>query len=188
MARCCSISLEYSSEEQVHLIMIFIVLGSKLQFLEVFNLSRVKLTNMCMIYNPVTNHVLVQDRIKSWTGLAFPGGHIEEGESIIDSTIREIREETGLTISDLELCGVIYWFNEETNDKFLVFSYRTHSFSGQLLEETEEGKLYWVNKDELSSLPLAEGLRERLPMFLDKKYSEGFGILSRNGKSEMRWQ
>jgi len=151
-------------------------------------LPNVTLTNMCMIYDPDTNRVLVQERIKSWKGLAFPGGHIEDGESIIDSTVREIREETGLIVSNLELCGVIYWFNEDTRDKYLVFSYRTQTFSGRLLEQSEEGKLRWVHKDELSALPLAEGLKERLPMFFDKTYSEGFGIFGKNSKSEMKWQ
>lgn len=151
-------------------------------------MASVELTNMCMIYDAKTKRVLVQDRIKSWRGLAFPGGHIEDGESIIDSTIREIKEETGLTISNLELCGIIYWFNEDNHEKYMVFSYRTDSFTGELLEGTEEGKLYWVDKNELSSLLLADGMRERLPMFFDKKYSEGFGIFSSNGNSEIKWQ
>ena len=44
---------------------------------------------------------------------------MEDGESLIDSTIREVKEETGLMISNLEPCGVIYWFNNETGEKFL---------------------------------------------------------------------
>ena len=151
-------------------------------------MPNIKLTNMCMIHDLATNRVLLLDRIKSWKGLAFPGGHVEDGESIVDSTIREIKEETGLIISDLELCGIVHWFNEDTKDKYLVFSYRTTTFSGQVLTETDEGKLHWVDKDDLLSLPLAEGMKERLPMFIDKKYSEGFGILDTNGKSEMKWQ
>jgi len=151
-------------------------------------LPNVEMTNMCMIYDSTTNKVLVQDRVKSWKGIAFPGGHIEDGESIIDSTIREIKEETGLTISDLELCGIVYWYNDSTGDRYLVFSYRTEVFNGQLLEETEEGRLFWVDKEELPSLNLAEGLKERLPLFLGNKYSEGFGIWNEHQQTEMKWQ
>ncbi|RKN84069.1 8-oxo-dGTP diphosphatase [Paenibacillus ginsengarvi] len=151
-------------------------------------MSKVEMTNMCMIHDRSTGKVLMQDRIKSWKGLSFPGGHVEDGESIIDSTIREIKEETGLTIADLELCGIVNWYNDVTGDKYLVFSYRTETFSGQLLEQTEEGRLLWVDKSELPSLPLAEGLKGRLPMFLDKAYSEGFGVWNEHRKSEMKWQ
>lgn len=151
-------------------------------------MSKVELTNMCMIYDKEADKVLVQDRIKSWKGISFPGGHIEDGESIIDSTIREIKEETGLTIKDLELCGIIYWYNKSTGDKYFVFSYRTDKFSGQLLDETEEGRLFWVDKHELESLQLAEGFKERLPLFFNKKYSEGFGIWNEQGDREMKWQ
>ena len=58
----------------------------------------VTLTNMCMVYDDAGN-VLVQDKVdKKWSGLTFPGGHIEKGESFVDSVIREVYEETGLTI------------------------------------------------------------------------------------------
>lgn len=152
------------------------------------SLPKVEMTNMCMVYDKATDRVLVQDRIKSWKGISFPGGHIEDGESIVDSTIREIKEETGLLISNLELCGIIYWFNDETGDKYMVFSYRTDVFSGKLLVKTEEGSLFWVDKNELETLSLADGLKERLPMFFDKKFSEGFGVWNENSKSEMKWQ
>lgn len=151
-------------------------------------MPKVEMTNMCMIYDKATNKVLVQDRIKSWKGISFPGGHVEDGESIVDSTIREVKEETGLSVSDLELCGIMYWYNDATGDKYLVFSYRTDVFHGQLLEQTEEGRLFWVDKQELPTLPLADGLKERLPMFFDKKYSEGFGIWNDTNASEVKWQ
>ena len=44
-----------------------------------------------------------------WAGYAFPGGHIEEGESLVESVIREIYEETGLTIADPKLVAVKDW-------------------------------------------------------------------------------
>lgn len=150
-------------------------------------MGNVELTNMCMVYDKANNKVLVQDRVKSWRGISFPGGHVEDGESIIESTIREIKEETGLVISNLELCGIIYWYNNETGDKYFVFNYRTEVFSGDLLEKTDEGKVFWVDKDNLSELNLAEGLKERLPMFLDKKYSEEYGVWNEHGSNQIKW-
>ena len=41
-------------------------------------------------------------------------------------------------------------------------------FNGELLDKTDEGSIFWVDKNELSTLNLAEGMKERLPMFLDK--------------------
>ncbi|WP_043932925.1 8-oxo-dGTP diphosphatase [Bacillus sp. EB01] len=151
-------------------------------------MAKVTLTNMCMIYDKEKNKVLVQDRIKSWQGISFPGGHVEDGESLIDSTIREVKEETGLTVSNLEPCGVIYWFNNETGEKFFVFNYRTNNFSGNLLDNTDEGRISWVDKDELLKLNLAEGMRDRLPMFFDKKYSEGFGVWNEHTEGQLKWQ
>lgn len=150
-------------------------------------MSKIEMTNMCMIYDKSNNKVLVQDRIKSWKGLSFPGGHVEDGESIVESTIREIKEETGLTISNLELCGIVYWVNDETGERYFVFNYRTEVFRGELLKETDEGKVFWVDKDELPTLNLSDGLKERLPMFLDKKYSEGFGTWNEHNISKLRW-
>ena len=64
-------------------------------------LEQVELTNMCAIIDEKNHKVLVQERKKSWTGIAFPGGHLEKGEALIPSTIREIKEETGLNISQI---------------------------------------------------------------------------------------
>lgn len=68
-----------------------------------------KLMNMCMITNQVTNKVVVQDKINKphWRGITFPGGKIENGESIIESTIREVKEETGLDVKALKFSGLI---------------------------------------------------------------------------------
>ena len=65
---------------------------------------------MCMVYDDNEN-ILAQDRVsKDWPGLTFPGGHVEDNETIEQSVIREIKEETGLTISSVECCGgTIEW-------------------------------------------------------------------------------
>ena len=146
-------------------------------------MAKTELTNMCMIYKD--NKVLVQERVKSWKGITFPGGHVENGESIVESTKREIKEETGLIITNLVPCGIVHWYNNETGERYFVFNYKTSSFSGNLLNKSEEGKVYWVEIDKLSTLNLSEGFQERLPMFLEDKYIEAFGIWNKNGERKV---
>ena len=71
--------------------------------------EKIELTNMCMIYDNDGN-VVVQEKLnKNWGGITFPGGHVETGESFVDSVIREVKEETGL---DVKNGGVVYsYFN-----------------------------------------------------------------------------
>lgn len=66
----------------------------------IHQLEKIELTNMCMIYDQEGN-ILIQNRTKSWCGVAFPGGHVEPKESIVDSVKRELLEETGLTIDNV---------------------------------------------------------------------------------------
>ncbi|SOC44264.1 8-oxo-dGTP diphosphatase [Ureibacillus acetophenoni] len=151
-------------------------------------MSKVTLTNMCMIYDRKNHKVLVQERVQSWKGISFPGGHVEDGESLIDSTIREVKEETGLTVSNLEPCGVIYWFNDETGEKYFVFNYRTEVFSGELIHTTHEGNNFWVDIEDLANLNFSPGMEERLAMFLQKEYSEGFGVWNEYRPGQMKFQ
>lgn len=67
--------------------------------------EQVELTCLCMIYKD--DMILLQNRIKKdWQGYTLPGGHIEPGESFVDAVIREMKEETGLTIKNPKLCGI----------------------------------------------------------------------------------
>ena len=85
-------------------------------------MPKIEMTNMVMIQDRQTGKVLVQDRVRSWKGLSFPGGHVEDNESIVDSAVREVKEETGLDVCNLKSCGVIHWLNRKTHDRFMVFS------------------------------------------------------------------
>ena len=81
----------------------------------------IELTNLCMVYEDNDN-ILVLDRLAGdWAGVTFPGGHVEEGESIIDSVIREVKEETGLDIQSPKLCGLKQWQNTDGSRYLVVF-------------------------------------------------------------------
>ena len=132
----------------------------------------IELTNMCAVINKENNQVLVQERTKSWKGVAFPGGHVEIGEAFVPSTIREIKEETGLDISDLKLCGVKSWYNFKSQTRYLVLLFYTYQYSGELIDETDEGKVYWVDIDKLKELPLASSFEETIDVIINGKYTE----------------
>ena len=64
-----------------------------------------ELTVLCLIHD--TDRYLLQNRVRyDWKGYTLPGGHVEPGESIVDAVVREMKEETGLTIRTPKLCGI----------------------------------------------------------------------------------
>lgn len=134
------------------------------------NPEKVILSNMCMIYQK--DQVLVQDRLNpSWPGLAFPGGHVEEGESIVDSTIREIKEETGLDITNLKICGIKQWFSEGI--RYICFLFKTNQFQGNLISTTE-GENFWIKRQDLMNYKLATNFIDMIQVFENDNLSEQF--------------
>ena len=132
------------------------------------------LTNLCLIEDTSTNKVVLQyrspERYKKWSGYAFPGGHIEEGESLVESVIREVYEETGLTIADPKLVAVKDWSLDD-GGRYIVFCYKATEFTGQL-RSSEEGEVSWVEKDQLEQLDLSYDMLPLLEVMEDPDLSE----------------
>lgn len=139
----------------------------------------VTITNMCMIYNG--EKLLVQDKVgaDNWNGITFPGGHVEKGEPFTDAVIREVKEETGLTISNPMLCGVKDWVNDD-GFRYMVLLYKTDKFEGEL-SESEEGKVYWIDRKDMSKMKIAHDMDLLMNVFLDDKLSE-FYYQRKDGK------
>lgn len=105
----------------------------------------------------------------------FPGEHIEKGESLHDAVIREVFEETGLTILNPKLVGVKHFQTRGDKIRYLVFLYRTSVFSG-MLRSSEEGEVTWVPHQDLlaDKIDLADSMDDMLPIFFDQTSSELF--------------
>lgn len=135
--------------------------------------ENVELTVLCLIHK--NNKYLLQDRVKKdWKGFTLPGGHVEPGESIVDAVIREMKEETGLTILNPKLCGLKQFpiiNGEKAEGRYLVFLFTADEFVGEVVS-SEEGAMHWVDKDELSSVNIVNDLTELLQVILDENLSE----------------
>lgn len=133
--------------------------------------------NMCMVTDG--DKVLVIDRKKQdWPGVTFPGGHVEKNESFVESVIREVYEETGLTIEDPVLCGTKQ-FQEDSDTRYVVFFFKAGHFSGQL-RSSHEGEVFWINRKELSSYPLAPDMEAMVQVMESEQLSE-FYYYKKNG-------
>lgn len=129
----------------------------------------VTLTNMCMIVKD--KKILVLNRKNpNWPGLTFPGGHVEDHESFYDSVIREVKEETNLTIENPRLCG-LKQFYDDNDHRYIVFFYTATQFSGQV-KASNEGDLTWMTKKELFDTQLAYNFDRDLLVYFDDKIDE----------------
>jgi len=130
------------------------------------------LTNMCMIYDHQGN-VLVEDRVKQdWPGITFPGGHVEKNEPIVDSTIREVKEETNLDVKDLRICGVMHY--SEKGVRHVIFLLKTDQFSGDI-KSSSEGKISWIKLKNIDNYKLTANMDKILKVFTDDKINEFYG-------------
>lgn len=85
------------------------------------------------------------------------GGHIEHGESPTECIIREAYEETGLTLVNPKLRGLITFVIDDYDE--YSFLYTCDKFTGELIS-CNEGTLEWIAKEEVLNLPIWEGDKE----------------------------
>ena len=135
--------------------------------------EKVEFTNMCMICDG-SKVVVIDRKKKDWPGVTFPGGHVEQGESFTDAVIREVKEETGLTIYSPQLCGIKDWYENEC--RYVVLLYKTSHFSGSLISSSE-GKVWWEELANLSNLNLSLDMNDMIRVFTEDDLSEFFYYL-----------
>ena len=94
----------------------------------------------------------VDENKDKWVGI---GGKFEPGESPEDCALREVREETGLTMHSWAYRGIVTFVSDEWGTEYMHLFW-SDDFSGSL-RDCDEGELEWVDKRRIPSLPIWEG-------------------------------
>ena len=130
--------------------------------------ENVELTTLCMVTDG--DRILLQNRVKKdWQGFTFPGGHAEHGESFVDAVIREMKEETGLTVISPKLAGIKQFPIE--GGRYLVLLFKATQYEGEL-HSSEEGKMEWVERSKLSQIKTVDDFAELLKVMDDPDLTE----------------
>ncbi len=127
-----------------------------------------------MIHRTKKDHDVNKDK---WLGI---GGHFEDGESPEDCLLREVWEETGLTLTDYKFRGLVTFLAGDCQEYMCL--YTADGYSGEMVnrDDCSEGVLEWVDIDQAEKLNIWEGdriflrlLREDHPFFSLKLRYDG---------------
>ena len=99
-----------------------------------------------------------------WVGI---GGKFEPGESPEDCALREVKEETGLTVKSWAYRGIVTFVSDEWGTEYMHLFHCADFFG--TLRDCDEGVLEWVDKKALLSLPIWEGDRIFLRLLDEKR-------------------
>ena len=115
-------------------------------------------TTLCYIEKDDKYLMLLRNKKKvdenkgKWVGV---GGKFEEGESPEECLIREVKEETGLTLTSYKFRGIVTFVSSEWGCEY-IFLYTADGFTGEL-SECSEGELVWIEKKDIFDLNMWEG-------------------------------
>ncbi|MDD5937105.1 MAG: 8-oxo-dGTP diphosphatase [Clostridiales bacterium] len=129
-----------------------------------------KLTTLCYIeqdgkYLMLHRNKKVNDpNHAKWIGI---GGKFEENESPDECLLREVKEETGLTLTKYAFRGIITFVSDEWGTEYMNL-FTADEFTGEI-GECNEGELHWVKKEDVLSLNLWEGDRLFLKRLLESR-------------------
>ncbi len=126
--------------------------------------QKITIGNVCFIRHPSQEKVLLLQRSRDpirgkYTGVGGKAGFFED---IRSSCIREVLEETGLTIQNLELKGVVKTIHDGFSSSWILFVYVAQATEEQFVP-CDEGTLQWVNMNDISSVDLIGFIRAILP-------------------------
>ena len=117
-----------------------------------------KFTTLCYIEKDNQYLMMYRNKKKNdlnegkWVGV---GGKFEEKESPEECLLREVKEETGLTLTEYKLRCLVTFVSDKWETEHM-YVYTSTKYEGKL-QECKEGELKWIDKDKIYDLPIWEG-------------------------------
>ena len=110
----------------------------------------------------ITKRVMTKAWAPGWWEVS--GGAAQAGEASYDAVLREVKEETGLTLTSYKLRGLVTFISDKCEPE-LMCVFTANEYIGELTE-CNEGELYWIDKAIVPTLPTWEGDRVFLDLLL----------------------
>lgn len=127
-------------------------------------------TTLCYIEKDENYLMLLRNKKQNdenegkWIGV---GGHFEEGESPEECVCREVFEETGLTLTEYKLRGIITFVSDEWGTEYMHL-YTATGYTGEI-KDCNEGELCWIPKSEILDLNIWEGDKAFLKLLFEEE-------------------
>lgn len=153
-----------------------------------------KLTTLCYIEK--NDCYLMLHRTKKekdenhdkWIGV---GGKFEEGESPEECLLREVKEETGLSLTSYKFRGLVTFVSNEWGTEYMHL-FTADTYKGDI-KSCEEGELVWVPKNQIENLKIWEGdkvflrlLQEEIPFFSLKLSYQGEKLVEQTVRTYLK--
>jgi len=119
--------------------------------------------------------LLIKDRFGKWT---WPKGHIEKGETPQEAAEREIKEEVGLEVNNIEYVTSLATVHKDGNPSLVISAMADYVSGDVTLQPEETDKFAWVSLEEAKDYDLIDGIYDELVMTEDK----------RKDKQQKKWQ
>lgn len=108
------------------------------------------------------NILLIRNPERGWE---LPGGHVEEGESVCDALLREVKEETGIEVEIERFCGI----SQEVHTSVLNMFWIARPIGGTMQTSSESIEVRYADLSEARSLITRKDFLEELNLIMDRR-------------------